>query len=365
MPVSAEAQVSFSAEIESVCDELIPWQTSRAEGMLAKLMRLLYLFHSLPVTVALDRDKQGTHTIQRALDGAPDVVVFDFPHAAILSAREIRIPSVMFTHNIEAEILKRHIDVADSALMKSVWRGQYEKMCRYEKEVLAAFDAVVAVSDRDRDFFRHEWGIEYCDSIPTGVDTDFFSYQAPKDEPLVVFCGSMDWMANIDAMEFFHDSVWPLVRERLPDARMKVVGRNPPDALVRHVASMSPEWQFTGFVDDVRDHVGGAAAFVIPLRVGGGTRIKAFEAMAIGTPVVSTSIGIEGLPLRDGEHYLNADEPEDLADSIVSLLTDAGRRRRISVSARDHVEKEFGFRKAAAVFERICLDTVERLDSGV
>ena len=111
--------------------------------------------------------------------------------------------------------------------------------------------------------------------IPTGVDTDFFAYQPPQDEPLIVFCGSMDWMANVDGVEYFFDKVWPMVRDKVPGARMKVVGRTPPDGLVGRIAAAAPEWEFTGLVDDVRDHICGSAAFVIPLRVGSGTRTKA------------------------------------------------------------------------------------------
>ena len=115
-----------------------------------------------------------------------------------------------------------------------------------------------------------------------------------------------------------------------------------------------PEWEFTGFVDDVREHVGGAAAFVIPLRVGGGTRIKAFEAMAMGTPVVSTSIGIEGLPVEDGEHFLVANDPQAFASRVVALLGDPALRQRLSTSARQLVEAKFGRERAASEFERLC-----------
>jgi glycosyltransferase involved in cell wall biosynthesis len=170
----------------------------------------------------------------------------------------------------------------------------------------------------------------------------------------------MDWIANIDAVEYFHRRVWPLIREQVPHARMKVVGRSPPAALVKRIGEASPEWEFTGFVDDVREHIGGAAAFVIPLRVGGGTRIKAFEAMAIGSPVVSTTIGVEGLPVTDGVHALVADEPGELAANVVSMLTDEAMRMNISSAARRLVEAEFGFRNAAKVFEAICLETIER-----
>jgi len=365
MPLTERERIDFAPEIDSVCNRLVFWQPSNRDGLLGNVRRILQLANRYPVAVAEDKNRDGAATVKKALDENPDVAVFDFPHSAVLATQRIESPSVLFTHNIESEIFRRHLEVAASPAMKMIWRSQYRKMSRFEKRTLKRFDTVIAVSDRDCTFFERQWDIEQCRSIPTGVDTEFFTYVAPAEEPQVVFCGSMDWMANIDAIEFFHDRIWPLIRADVPKARMRVIGRSPPDNLVRRIGSKSADWQFTGYVDDVRDHVCGAAAFVIPLRVGGGTRIKAFEAMAMGTPVVSTTIGVEGLPIVDGQHYLNADEPAEFARSIVSLLEDRSRRLRISEAARDFVATEYGFRKAAQVFEQICLDTVKNRRNDV
>ncbi|WP_348223919.1 glycosyltransferase family 4 protein, partial [Escherichia coli] len=133
----------------------------------------------------------------------------------------------------------------------------------------------------------------------------------------------MDWEANVDGIRFYVEEVWPRVRAQVPNAQLRVVGKNPPAALVqRNVPGVS----FTGFVDDVRDHARDAQAFVIPLRVGGGTRIKAFEAMAMGLPVVSTTIGIEGLDVDHGTHFLCADGADELALATLKLLGDGTLR---------------------------------------
>ena len=357
MPVSASLKEEFADNIDSVCDELVGWEEKSEPRMTGAIRKAAGIFDPRPIPVVSDAHPPAQQIIERELERDPAVVVFDFPHSAVLAPDRIRCPSVMFTHNIEAEIFRRHRDVARTFVHRWLWKNQYAKMLRYERDVLNSFDTTIAVSERDCEFFRDEYGVSNCEAIPTGVDTDFFNYRSPDAAKQVVFCGSMDWMANIDGIEYFHNQVWPLIRKAEPKARMKVVGRRPPESLKKSVAAESPEWEFTGFVDDVRDHIAGAGVFVIPLRVGGGTRIKAFEAMAMGCPVVSTSIGIEGLPIEDGTHYLNADDDAKFADAVLSLMHDDARRVSMAESARAIVDQEFGFRKAAAIFEDICRRT--------
>ncbi len=358
MPSTAHERRDFGNEIGTVCDQHVTWEPNRKRGLWHLTKKVAWLAHRFPVPVISDWDEAGARVVEQALKEETDLAVFDFPHSVVLAPESFETPSLIFTHNVEAEIFHRHWQVARSPLHRLIWRNQYRKMYRFEKSVLSRFDAVVAVSDRDRDHFLEQYEIRNCGVIPTGVDTEFFSFQEPLNSPQVVFCGSMDWMANIDGVEHFFDRVWPLIRTQVPNARMKVVGRTPPDSLIRKIGKSAPEWDFTGFVDDVREHIGGSAAFVIPLRVGGGTRIKAFEAMAMGAPVVSTSIGVEGLPVQHGEHLLVADDDAAFAASVVALLTDEQRRVAISRSARKLVEEKYGFRIAAGVFERICCETV-------
>jgi glycosyltransferase involved in cell wall biosynthesis len=173
----------------------------------------------------------------------------------------------------------------------------------------------------------------------------------------------MDWLANQDAIKFFLEEVWDLISAQVPDAKMTVVGRSPPANLVDQARRRNLRWDFTGYVDDVRPYMQGAAVSVIPIRVGGGTRLKAYEAMAAGNPIVSTAIGIEGLPIVDGEHYLRADEAKPFAAAVVSLLRDVDTRMRIATQARALVESRFSYVVAARVFEDACTDAVSRFHS--
>jgi glycosyltransferase involved in cell wall biosynthesis len=340
-PATREQQREWQAELDRQCDRFVGWQPSPPQP---RWKRAPDLLSSLPINVAADRTPAALEAVEKALAAERfDIVVFDFVHAAVLRPAELQGATVCFTHNVEAEIFERHAKTASSAPLRWLWASQAAKMRRFEREALAKFTRVVAVSERD--------------AIPTGVDLDFFSWQAPAGgSPTVVFTGSMDWEANVDGIRFYIEEVWPRVRAQVPNAHLRVVGKNPPASLVqRNVPGVS----FTGFVDDVRDHVRDADAFVIPLRVGGGTRIKAFEAMAMGLPVVSTSIGIEGLDVDDGTHFLRADGAEALATATLKLIADGGLRLKLSRAARELVEVRFGHRVAAEVFGRILLEAVE------
>jgi len=350
-PAPAPQAPRFEAELRSVADEVHFWPAAGAQ----KILRFRHVASRLPVPVASDRSRAGCELIERLFAQRPAVAVFDFIHAAVLLPEKPSAPIVMFTHNVEAEIFARHVTVAKGALMRTLWRAQHRKMVDFERASLARFDAVVAVSERDKGKFRDQYGSANVATIPTGVDADFLAFAPPGDDARIVFCGSMDWLPNVDGVDYFLSEVWPLIAAKVPNASMSVVGRTPPKSLVAKAKAASDRWSFTGYVDDIRPHVSGAAAFVIPLRVGGGTRIKAFEAMAMGCPVVSTTIGVEGLPLTPGEHYLRADSAAETASAVVGLLEDRELRQRLAVTSRRYIEANFSFRVAAKTFEEICL----------
>ena len=349
----------FRDELDTVCDEF-RWWPEPGRGPLFHYTRMRYLVSSLPVPVRTDRHKAGQALVRELLAESPAVVVFDFVHAGVLMPESINCASVMFTHNVEAEIFRRHREVATNPFNRAIWANQYRKMHVFEKRVLEQFDVVVAVADRDARQFQAEYDIPEPVVIPTGVDLEFFAYHAPLRRQDVVFLGSMDWMANQDGISFFMDAVWERIASRVPDARMTIVGRSPPDRLVREAKARRINWNFTGYVDDVRPYVQGSAVSVIPLRVGGGTRLKVYEAMAMGSPVVSTAIGVEGLPVEAGTHYLQADDAAAFADAVVTLLHDDARRESMAHQARCFVEENFSFTVAARAFEEACGLAVDR-----
>jgi len=286
-----------------------------------------------------------------------DLIVCDFLFPAVNLPTRLPCPAVIFTHNVESEIWRRHAETKTSALAKRLYAMQYRRMLRYEGATLGRFDGVLAVSDADRDTFDRLYPRairQPVHVVPTGVDTEYFAPERipseripnPKSRiPSLIFTGSMDWLPNEDAMLFFCRDVLPLIRAEEPHARLSIVGRAPTPA-VRQLADRSGV-KVTGRVDDVRPYVREAAVYVVPLRIGGGTRLKIFEAMAMGKAVVSTTIGAEGLPVTNGQHLTLADDPHAFARAVVSLMRDADRRRQLEAAARALVVEKYDWSAVA------------------
>ena len=195
---------------------------------------------------------------------APDVVVVDFPHAAVLLPKKLDTASVMFTHNVETEIYERHAAVARGP-WKLVWKREAAKMQAFERMTLRRFDTVVAVSPRDGRVLRQRFGLKAVEDIDTGVDLEYYAFHPPPDTArTVVFAGAMDSRSNVDGVKFLMNEVWPIVAAARPDAQMAVVGRNPPATLVAEAAKKGLPWRFTGFVDDMRPEGTGGRRFGDP-----------------------------------------------------------------------------------------------------
>ena len=288
-----------------------------------------------------------------------DVVICDFLAPAINVPQNLSCPSILFQHNVEAMIWKRHFEVQSNPAKKTYLRGQWRKMERFEKEMCRRFDAVIAVSAEDRDQMREEYGVNAVFEVPTGVDTEFFKPTGKEnvDPHNVVFTGSMDWLPNEDAIRYYTDQIMPIVRRSIPDATLTVVGRNPYPSLLE-LSRRDPSIIVTGRVDDVRPYMERAAAYVVPLRIGGGTRLKIYEAMAMEKAIVSTTVGAEGLPVSDGKELRIADTPERFAASVVELLTNAEAARNLGQEAARVVREKFGWNGVAKRFAEICLQSV-------
>ena len=349
---------------QEYCDELIriPFHTRAkfSPGFYGELM--LNLVSPLPYFMAKYRSAPMQRAIaEQTAGGAFDVLVCDFLMPSINMPPVLPCATVLFQHNVEAMIWKRHYEVQRNPLKKAYLYGQWLKTRAFERNVCARFDQVVAVSADDAEIMQREYGIHAVADVPTGVDTDYFrpSGKEPPDANNLVFTGSMDWLPNEDAIRYFTEQIFPRVKQAVPAATLTVVGRNPYPSLVE-LSERDPSVTVTGRVDDVRPYMERAAAYVIPLRIGGGTRLKVYEAMAMEKPIVSTSVGAEGLPVQNGTELLFADTPEAFADAVVRVLKNPAEGAALGTRAAETVRTKFGWDGVARDFEALCQRAIRR-----
>jgi polysaccharide biosynthesis protein PslH len=310
----------------------------------------------LPYAIAKYRSRAlRSAIVDECRRGEPDVVVCDFLAPSLNVPSDLGVPTVLFQHNVEAMIWERHATTARGALRRAFMGEQWRRMRRFEAAECRRFDHVVAVSPQDADVFRDDYRAPSVSDVPTGVDADYFQPRGdvPHRPRSLVFTGSMDWLPNEDAIQYFVAEVLPLVRARVPNVTLTVVGRNP-SAPVRALADGDASIEVTGSVPDVRPYLESASAFIVPIRIGGGTRLKIFEAMSMGLPVVSTTVGAEGLPVRDGTDVVLADASTDFAAALVTLLEDPARARAMGAVAAAAVRERFAWEGIAAAFARDC-----------
>lgn len=315
-----------------------------------------------PVTVLNDYSPALERTLLESLGqrGPFAILVCDFVQSALLFRHVVHPATLLFQHNVESAIPERHARTARNPMMRLFWRWQARKMRGFEGAASRAFTGVIAVSDEDRRAMESLYGLRHVYTIPTGVDTDYFQPSGKNDDGrTIAFCGSMDWLPNEDGVDFFLERVWTRLRSRRPEARFVVIGRNPSPGLTRRVAT-APAVSLTGWVDDVRPHLESSAVVVVPLRVGGGTRMKIYEAMAMGRPVVSTTLGAEGLPVHAGTHLYLEDEPDAFADRVAWLLEHPAERRAVGDAARRWVHEHFRWEHVGEVFASACHDVIAR-----
>jgi glycosyltransferase involved in cell wall biosynthesis len=231
-----------------------------------------------------------------------------------------RAPRLVMAHNVESVIWQRYRDTERNVFKRWYIGEQYRKFARFEREALAEMEQVVAVSGVDADRLRGDFGLGRVEVVENGVDTGWFQpTSVPRDPARLLFLGSLDWRPNLDGVERFLAEVHPGLRQKRPDVQLDIVGRNPPTWL-RQLAGNTPGVNLHADVPDVRPFLARAALMVVPLRIGGGSRLKILEALACGTPVISTRIGAEGLLLTPGEHFEQVEEIRDLGPALVDLL---------------------------------------------
>jgi len=350
MDECAQTVVTFYRAEENKSGPWFYWRIIR--GMRSHLPYIVQKYRSAAFREA---QSQWFDRIQREGSKDDSLVVCDFLEMSENVDWSIPVPKVLFQHNIESMIWRRYSENELNPAKRAYFEFEYKRMKAYESAVCNKYDLIFTVSHKDRDALRHDLGVGVpVEVLETGVDTVYFTPDAAR-QPVpgrMLFLGSMDWMPNIDGAKWFVSSIYPLIRELVPHATLQIVGRRPADA-IRRLATEDPSIQVIQDVADVRPYVASADLFIVPLRIGGGSRIKIYEAMAMGRPVVATSIGAEGLPLKRGEHLAVCDSPGEFARRVEFLTRNVDEKNRMAARGFDFVVNNCPWsRIATALYER-------------
>lgn len=251
------------------------------------------------------------------------------------------IPCVLAHHNIESQLMARRAEFETGALARAYVNAQARRLLAYEQRHVESFPLNIVVSDADAATLRSIAPRARTVSIPNGVDTGYFEARGAGGMA-VAYTGGMNMFANRDAVDWFLDAIWPRIKAELPEARFFAIGQRPSEKLLAQAARDSTV-EAPGFVDDVRPWVARTGVYVVPLRVGGGTRLKMVDAMAQGKAIVATTLGAEGIAGEAGRHFVLADDPAEFAAQTVRLLRDEQARRTLGAAARERAEQEYAW----------------------
>ncbi len=322
----------------------------RSPGFFAQLIK--GVFSPVPVAVSRFHPPGMSAFLENLIrtEGFDKAVVDHLAPTAYFPRLE---QAVFFQHNVETVIWRRHVEHATDPARRLYFRLQAERMFEYERRVSRASGHVVAVSAIDADEMRKLFGVTRVSEIPTGVNMEYFTptnATAPATD--LVFIGSMDWLPNVDGMLYFVREILPLIHRKRPETTLAIVGRTPPPEIVE-LGKQDPRIVVTGTVPDIRPHVWGSKLSVVPLRIGGGTRLKIYESMAARVPVVSTTIGAEGLEINPPDDIRLADTPAAFANECLELLADDRLRDKIADAAWNMVSTRFSWDSVSRCFEQI------------
>ena len=270
---------------------------------------------------------------------------------------------VVDEHNLEYELLYRMYQTERSPLRRLYNWMEYAKFKREEQHCWQKADACILTSEREQQILNAQMPAKPTHVAPNGVDVEYFQ---PSPEPVdlnsLVFTGLISYRPNTDAVLFFVHEVLPHIVKARPEAVFSIVGMGPPDEVLRLAG---PNVKVTGEVPDVRPYIQNASIFVVPLRMGSGTRLKVLEGLAMGKPMVSTRLGCEGIEVRDGEHLLMEDDPQAFAQAVVRLMEDRELSARLGTAGRALVEQNYSWESIVQAMQQFHLQLLQKRQQGV
>ncbi len=322
---------------------------------------LVNLFSPLPYSTKKFHSEKMIEAIQTITrNNEIDLVHFDTIALAEFRKYLPGQKKVLNHHNIESALLLSRACREKNLLKRFYLLLQGNKLSKYESNACGEFDLNMAVSHLDKDRLKKCSPKTEVEIIPNGVDTDYFTIsddQVRKSN--LVFAGGMNWFPNKDAILYFLKEIWPLLKKKIADVSFTSIGSHPPKEIVNLVKKEKIE--VLGFVEDVRPYLARAAAYIVPLRAGGGTRLKILDAFACGKAVISTSIGCEGLEVTPERNILIGDSPIEFAKQIIKVCNDGDLMKSLGREGRKLVEEKYSWKMIGDHFNRIYKNLVSKV----
>lgn len=343
---------------------VVDWAIPAKSGLKFYGRLLANQFSSLPYSVATHASSAMAREIQKLVrEDRPDLWHAEWtPYARLLAV--VKEPWVVMAHNVESLIWQRSAEVETQPFKKWVLSEQWRKFERFETWACRSASKTITVSNEDAKLMAERFGVGNTEVVDNGVDTKHIRPAEARDrDPFkVLFLGSLDWRPNLDGVRWMLEKIWPEVRRQESRAMFQVVGRKPPRDL-QAVIEKTPGVELHADVPDVRPFLESAGMMAVPLRIGGGSRLKILEALAAALPVITTTVGVEGLRLRHQEHVTIADKPNDFAEAILDTTAYHQLACRMASRGRMTVEREYDWEMLAARLGGIWTDCVDRMAS--
>ncbi len=349
----------LGSEVHQVCRtvELVRHSRRSLTSDHNYLGRLRSLPGSLPFAVTRFQSEDMRLRIARWIrSDRIDVILSETPYPLVNMPAEVSTPVIVNCQNVEHLILRRYIRSERSQLRRAYAWVECRKLERWEKQVCSGANLLFVCSEPDRAVMEKLCPGASVIMVPNTIDVEHYGPMVESDGTTLLYTGGMDWFPNRDAVEFFVAAILPELRRLNSRVKLVVAGRPGPDKFHQWLAKI-PDVEFRGPVLDMRVEIARAAVCVVPLRVGSGTRLKILEAAAMAKPVVSTSVGAEGLDFTQGKDILIEDKPVEFAHVVAGLLRDPQRCRSLGEAARRSVEKHYG-RPALGAALRVGLEKI-------
>lgn len=355
----------YIAHLKTLCERVITVPIQRAASR-----DLVFLGKSLLSGQPWMMLRDERPEMRAALAELAATSQFDIVHADQLNMGQYALPfpsgrKVLDLHNALWVLYKRMSEAqAFTNPMKYLLMRDWPLLKRYEAEMCRRFDAVTAVSEEDKAALIEAGAPSAMTVIPIAVDLDSQPYieRQPKG-PHIIHIGTMYWPANINAINWFLDAIYPLIKARLPEVRCTLIGARPPESIIER-AKADPSLTVTGYVDDPLPYLQDASMMIVPLKAGGGMRVKILNALAQGIPMVTTTVGCEGIAVTPDKDILIADEPAAFAEASLRLLTDADLNQRISQNGRNMVMQRYDYREAVKPLDDVYAEIVAKSAKG-